>query len=91
MQNLSAKRKVSLGFMPDFSYSGKGVRVSKISENSLISASPIKEGDVILKINGKDIDNLITYSNVLSQVGESISIEYISNNEIKNTVINIKK
>lgn len=91
IQNLSAKRKISLGFMPDFSYSGKGVRVSKISENSLISTSPIKEGDVILKINGKDIDNLITYSNVLSSVGESISVEYISNNEIKSTVISIKK
>ncbi len=77
------KRKVSLGFMPDFGYSGKGVRIKKLNENSILKNKGIKEGDIILKVNGIEIDNLITYTNILSEVDEKVTLEFFSDNERK--------
>ncbi|MEF3279738.1 MAG: M28 family peptidase [Elusimicrobiota bacterium] len=84
------KRKISLGFMPDFGYSGKGVRIARLSENSLLLNTEIKEGDIITKLNDIEIDNLITYNNALSEIEGDVYIEYISGNQTKKVKIAVK-
>jgi aminopeptidase N len=89
--NKRIKRKVSLGFMPDFDFGGKGVRIKKIIDG-VIKKTDLKEGDIILKINGIDIDNLITYTNVLSSLNpdDEIEINYLSGNELKRVKIDLR-
>ena len=84
------KRKISLGFMPDFDFNGKGVRIKKITDG-IIKNTYLKEGDIILKINGFEVDNLITYTNILSFINsdDEISIEYLSGNNIKKIKIKL--
>ena len=44
----------------------KGVIVSKVEENSPAAKAGIKEEDVILKFNGKDIDNTVELSTLVA-------------------------
>ena len=44
----SASFSVTLGIMPDYSFSGAGVRVDAVSENRPAQKAGIKPGDVIL-------------------------------------------
>jgi aminopeptidase N len=89
--NKKIKRKISLGFMPDFDFVGKGVRIKKITDG-VIKKTDLKEGDIILKINGIEIDNLITYTNVLSSINpeDEIEIHYLSENKLKTITIDLK-
>lgn len=84
------KRKISLGFMPDFSYYDKGVKIGRITKDSLLEKSPLKEGDIIIEINGVKIDNLITYSNLLSTIENDFKVKYISDNEAKEYIFKIQ-
>ena len=52
------KRKVSLGTVPDFAYSGSGYRVSGVVPETPAEACGLKEGDVIVRINSDDVGNL---------------------------------
>jgi len=58
-------RRVSTGTVPDFTYSGKGVRVSEVEENSPAQRAGIRKGDVLTGFNGKAIENLRDFSEFL--------------------------
>ncbi len=69
-------RRVSTGTMPDFSYSGEGIKVAAVSENSPAAKAGLKVGDIIKKFNGKDIKTLRDYSDLLKehQPGDEITL-----------------
>ena len=58
-------RKASTGSMPDFAYSGIGVRIAGIADNSPATKAGLKTGDIIIGFNGNNIQNLKDYSNQL--------------------------
>ncbi len=60
-------RKVKTGVVPDFSFDGKGVKVSDLIENSPAQKAGMKTGDVIVKVNDTAITDLRSYSNVLKK------------------------
>jgi S1-C subfamily serine protease len=70
------ERKVSLGIIPDFAYSGKGCRLSGVMPGSPAEKSGLMEGDVIIRINSDDIHRLKDLSNILKSLtpGSRISI-----------------
>jgi S1-C subfamily serine protease len=72
-------RKVSLGIIPDFTYSGKGCRLSGVVPGSPAESSGLKEGDVIVKIGSKPVHNLRDLSSVLKSLdpGDRISITFL--------------
>jgi len=59
------ERKVSLGTIPDFAYSGKGFRLSGVMPGSPAEAAGMKEGDVIIKINAAPVGGLKDFSDIL--------------------------
>ncbi len=79
-------RKVSTGTMPDFAFSGEGVKVGAVSEDSPGAKAGLLKGDIIKKLDGKEIKNLKDYSNLLKEhtAGDVINLEIDRNGEILN-------
>lgn len=58
-------RRVSLGFMPDFSASSGGVLVGMVTPGGVAEEVGIQKGDRITAIDGDPIDTLTDYSAIL--------------------------
>lgn len=59
--------KVSLGIMPDYTYSGEGVRVDGVSEGKTAQRVGIKTGDVIVQLGEHKFTDVQTYMQALSK------------------------
>ena len=59
--------KVTLGIMPDYTYSGSGVRVDGVSEGKLAQRTGIKAGDVIVQLGDHKFTDVQTYMEALSK------------------------
>ncbi len=72
-------RRAGLGTVPDFSFSGPGVRVSSVLEGSPAAAAGIREEDVLVAIDGEQIGNLRAYADALRkhQPGDLIRIKIV--------------
>ncbi len=72
-------RKVSLGTIPDFAYSGQGVRISGVVAGSPAETAGLKEGDIIVNLNGSPVENLKNFSDFLKTLkpGDKVSIDYL--------------
>jgi len=70
------ERRVSTGTMPDFAYSGEGVKVAAISEDSPGAEAGLMVGDIIKKVDEKECKTLKEYSDLLKlyQPGDSITL-----------------
>jgi S1-C subfamily serine protease len=86
-------RKVSTGTMPDFAYSGEGVKVGAVSEDSPGAKAGLLKGDIIKKLNGKEIKNLKDYSNLLKEhtAGDVINLEIDRNGELMNISLELSE
>ena len=72
------ERKVSLGTIPDFAYSGKGFRISGVAAGSPAEAAGLKEGDIITRINSTAVAGLKDFSDILKTLkpGDRISVTF---------------
>ena len=84
-QAAPAPRRASTGLVPDFAFQGRGVRALEIAPGSPLEAAGVKAGDVIVKLNGIQTDELRSYSTELKKCspGQKISITYLSDGEEK--------
>ena len=87
------KRSVSSGIMPSFSWQGEGIKIDSINPGSAISKTPIKPGDIIVKMNDTAIKGLREYASELAKYkpNDKVKITYISNNEHKTAEIILQK
>jgi aminopeptidase N len=60
------KRKVSLGIVPDFSYRGKGIRLSGTVPGSPAEKSGLTQGDILIRIHSSAVDTLKDLADILS-------------------------
>jgi len=70
----------------------KGVIVGSISEGSILSKSPMQKGDVIRKLNHRNIDNIVEFSNVFQEtnwMGHS-EIEVYRNQQLLKFTVSFK-
>lgn len=63
----SSSRKVKTGVMPDFSFTGKGVKAAQVAPGSAAQKAGLKPGDIITKLGPHAIDSLRTYAQALKQ------------------------
>ena len=59
--------KVTLGIMPDYTYSGNGVRVDGVSDGKTAQKVGIKPGDVIMQLGDNKFTDVETYMHALSK------------------------
>ncbi|MDO9375573.1 MAG: M28 family peptidase [Ferruginibacter sp.] len=65
--NTSASFKVTLGIMPDYTFTGAGVRVDGISEGKIAQKAGLKAGDVITQLNDYKFGDVQGYMQALNK------------------------
>jgi hypothetical protein len=85
----TGERKVSTGSMPDFAFSGTGVRLDDVQPESPAAKCGLQKGDVIIKIGEAKVANLREYSDALKtyQPGMKADIVYVREGKEITTVI----
>lgn len=75
--------KVSLGIMPDYTFSGSGVMVDGVSENKAAQKAGIKTGDVLIQLGDHKFTDVQTYMDALNKFnkGESTNVKLLRGKE----------
>ncbi len=86
------QRKVSLGTIPDFSYKGKGVRLSGVVEGSPAAAAGMKEGDVITRLGGSVVGGLKDLSDLLKalQPGARTNVTFLRGSSEQTVAVDVQ-
>ena len=70
-------RRVTVGTMPDFAFPGPGVKVAAVTPGSPADKAGVKEGDVLLRLDGREIANLQAYSAMLRELSPGQSVKLV--------------
>ncbi len=79
----TASFNVTLGIMPDYSFSGTGVRVDAVSENRPAQKAGMKQGDVITQLGDNKVQSLEEYMQALGNFkkGDKTTVHFSRGNE----------
>jgi aminopeptidase YwaD len=82
-QSVSSFR-VTLGIMPDYTYSGVGVRADGVTEGRPAANAGVKSGDVIIQLGNNNINSMDTYMEALNKFnkGDKTKVKYKRGNEV---------
>lgn len=70
--------KVTLGIMPDYMYTGEGLRIDGVKEGRPADNAHLKQGDIILQLGDHKVTDIQTYMQALNALkpGQKTSIVY---------------
>lgn len=79
----SARFSVTLGIMPDYTFSGNGVRVDGVSKERPAERAGIKQGDVITSLGEHKVSSVEGYMQALSKFkkGDKTTVSYQRGNQ----------
>lgn len=71
--------KVTLGVMPDYMFSGEGMRIDGVKENRPAALAGLKQGDVVVRLGANKILDMSSYMEALGKFneGDSTEVEFI--------------
>lgn len=81
--------KVTLGIMPDYLFTGKGLMISGVKEHRPGAVGGLLKGDVIVKMGSADIDSMIDYMEALNMFNPGEKIKVVVERSGKKTTIKI--
>ena len=89
MQMSGPSFTVTLGIMPDYSFSGGGVRADGVSEGRPARKAGLKPGDIIVQLGDYPVPSLERYMEALSkfQKGDSTTVKYRRGNDVLQAAI----
>ena len=75
--------KVSMGIMPDYAYSGKGMRIDGVRSDRPASNAGIKKGDVVVQMGEHKVKDIFAYMDALSKFesGQTIDVTVLRKDE----------
>jgi aminopeptidase YwaD len=81
----AARFNVTLGIMPDYTFSGSGVRVDGVSDGRPAQKAGIQTGDIIIQLGSFDTNSLENYMQALSKFnkGDKTTVKYKRGEEMK--------
>ncbi len=80
---------VYLGTIPDYVAEVKGVRLSGVRPGAPAEKAGLKEGDIIIKLAGKQINDVYDYTNVLGDLQPDKTVEIVIMRENVEKVLEI--
>lgn len=83
--NTTSNFKVTLGVMPDYSYTGKGLKIDGVSKARPAEKAGILAGDIITKLGGEPIGTIYDYMEILGkhEKGQTVEAELLRGAEKK--------
>jgi hypothetical protein len=71
--------KVTLGVMPDYMFSGIGMRIDGVKENRPAALAGLKQGDIVVRLGENKIADMSSYMEALGKFneGDSTEVEFI--------------
>jgi aminopeptidase YwaD len=74
----AARFSVTLGIMPDYTFSGAGVRVDGVSEGKAAQKAGLQQGDIITSLDDHSINSMESYMQALSKYkkGDKATVHY---------------
>jgi hypothetical protein len=87
----AGERRVSTGSVPDFTFSGEGVKIADLTPDSPAGKAGLQKGDVIVKLGQFKVANLRDYSDALKtfQPGNSVDVVYLRDGKENTTKIEL--
>lgn len=81
---------VTLGVMPDYTYSGAGLKIDGVIDGRAAQKAGMKAGDVITKLGDYKVSDINDYMKALSQFkkGDKTTVEYLESGNTK--VVNVQ-
>jgi len=75
----ASPRRISFGTVPDFTYSGSGVRLEDVRAATPAERAGLRKGDIIIVVNEIPVDDLRAYSAALKQLepGDDIDVRFL--------------
>ena len=85
----STRFSVTMGIMPDYTFSGAGVRVDGVSDNRPAKKAGIKTGDVIVQLGNFSTTSMEGYMQALSKFkkGDKAKVKYKRGEEVLETEV----
>lgn len=85
----SARFSVTMGIMPDYTYSGTGVRVDGVTEGRPAQKAGLKTGDVLIQLGEHNISSMESYMQALGKFkkGDLTKAKYKRGNETIETTV----
>jgi C-terminal processing protease CtpA/Prc len=78
-------RRASTGSVPDFAFTGEGVKVASVTQGSAGEKAGLLAGDIITSINGDPVKKLADYSDALKkfQPGDTVKLGILREGKAK--------
>lgn len=88
-RNLRETDKAHLGIMADFQYRGEGVRIANVQPEYGAAEAGLRSGDVILRVNDREISGLQELKNALSgkSPGDKVTLRIESAGKERNVEV----
>lgn len=85
----SARFSVSMGIMPDYTFSGTGVRADGVSEGKPAQKAGLKAGDIVLQIGDFPVTSLESYMQTLGKMkkGDKVKVKYLRGKDLLETTV----
>ncbi len=83
--NTRSSFKVTLGVMPDYNFSGKGVKIDGVSAGRPAELAGIKAGDIVTRIGSYPIKDIYEYMDALGkhEKGQTVEVEFQRDNKVQ--------
>lgn len=80
---------VTLGVIPDYSFSGKGLRIDGVSKGKTADKAGLQKGDVVTQLGKYETGDIYAYMNALSMFkpGDKTTVNFVRNGENKSVKV----
>lgn len=76
-QQTTGQMRVTVGTIPDYGYSGEGLKITGVRGGSPGEKAGLKAGDIIIKFGDTSIKNIYDYTNVLGKYNPDDEVDVI--------------